>query len=351
LRIRSGLSLAIHKFFEAEDFIQIHTPILTSNDCEGAGEMFLVHPANAKISKLMQKKSIHDMEAAYFDQKVYLTVSGQLHLEAICNGLSQVYTFSPAFRAEMGRTRLHLAEFSMIEAEMAFLNGSNMEKLLEIQENLVKSSLEAILTSHRLDIENFIKLANHKRKKLDKNDAGGHLEHIEKVLNHKFIIMSYSEVMQVLMDKNAAGQKIPKYGENFGKENEMFLVEKYCNSIPVFIVDWPKSCKPFYARENPQNDSSGEPLVLASDLIFPQVGELSGGSLRENNYHILKKNIEIMGINEENLKWYLDLRSRGGAAPMGGFGLGFERLIQFMLQIYNIRDCVPFSRSPHNCRL
>lgn len=335
LKVRSAASWAFHDYFRRHDYLQIHTPILTSNDCEGAGEQFLVMPANESIAQSMKKETIEDLKSAYFDKRVFLSVSGQLHLEAVCNGISKVYTFSPAFRAEMGRTRRHLSEFSMIEAEVAFVQ--DIQQLLDLQEDLVKSCLKSILDTNQADIEYYLKLADLKMK-----TKAANLDHLHQVLNNKFVCMTYKEAFDIL-NKNQDKFQVPPDPENgLGKEHELFLVEDYCNHVPVFITEWPKHTKAFYARRLKDD------LVSACDLLFPSVGELSGGALREDNYEILKSNIEAQNI--QGLDWYLDLRS-SGAAPMAGFGLGFERFIQFILKAYNIRDTIPFSRRPHDCKM
>ena len=339
LRIRSATSHAIHDYFRRNDFVQIHTPILTSNDCEGGGELFQVLPANESISKKMKKKSVKDVKQAYFDCNAYLTVSGQLHLEAMCNGLKNVYTFSPAFRAEMGQTRRHLAEFSMIEAEVAFME--NIQSLLTLQESLIKETVRSVLDSHEADILNYLKLNSLKQKSKNqavKEDIG----HIEKILDNDFKVMTYDEAFTIVENANVQFETKPDRSEGLGKEHELYLVEQYCQNVPVFVIEWPKEIKSFYARRSTSNPNH----VQACDLLFPTVGELCGGSLREDDYKVLKENI----VDKEGLEWYLDLRA-SGAAPMGGFGLGFERLIQFMLKVNNIRDAIPFPRSPHSCKL
>ena len=340
LRIRSSLSKSIHDFFHEQNFVQIHTPILTANDCEGAGELFQVVPANDSISKKMKKPDVESLDQAYFDKKVFLTVSGQLHLEAMCNGLEQVYTFSPAFRAEMGRTRRHLCEFSMIEAEKIIFD-QDLDQLLKLQESLIKLSLAKTLDSHEGDVVNFLKLNSlkHKSKQVGNDDKS--LEHVEKVLKEPFIVMTYAEAFDILEANRQKFEVQPQFSHGLGKEHELFLVQ-HCHHVPVFVINWPKKTKAFYARQC--SDNAG--LVSAVDLLFPSVGELAGGSLREDKHEILQKNLEGL----KGLDWYLDLRCNG-AAPMGGFGLGFERLIQFLLKVYDIRDTVPFSRRPHECRL
>ena len=340
LDIRSSLTKGIHEYFWSKDYRLIQTPVLTSNDCEGAGEVFQVIPANKSISNKMKKEN-SSIDEAYFDKKVYLTVSGQVHLEAICNGKEKVYTFGPAFRAEMSRTRRHLSEFTMVEAEAAFMD--NIEDLLYLQEDLIKTSLKGIVESNYKDIEFYFQQQELQSKKSPKTKINQDIfNHVTKVLDNNFIVMPYKEAFDILEACNEKFQEKPKRFEGLGKEHELYLVEKHCNNVPVFIIDWPKETKAFYARQKTDE------IVSACDLLFPSVGELCGGSLREDNYDILKANIEKHNV--EGLDWYLDLRC-SGAAPSGGFGLGFERLLQFLLKIYNIRDTIPFSRRPHDCKL
>ena len=341
LRIRSRLSKSIHDYFHDNDYVQIHTPILTSNDCEGAGELFQVSPANKDISVKMKNNNVADLDEAYFNKKAFLTVSGQLHLEAMCNGLEQVYTFHPAFRAEMGRTRRHLCEFSMIEAEKIIYND-DLDQLLQLQESMIKRALQSTMDTHVGDIVNFLKL-NSLKHKSKKNEIDQSIGHVEKVLKEPFKVLSYKEAFDILEKHQDEFETRPDRAKGLGKEHEIFLVE-HCDRVPIFVINWPKATKAFYARQCSDN----EDLVSAVDLLFPNVGEMAGGSLREHNYDVLKNNIDSAGI--EGMEWYLDLR-QNGAAPMGGFGLGFERLVQFVLKVYNIRDAVPFPRRPHECRL
>lgn len=337
LRIRSSLSQKIHQHFHQNGYIQIDAPILTSNDCEGAGEQFKVIPANDKIALKMQKRPDQNLDLTYFDRLAYLTVSSQLHLEAICNGIEKVYTFNSAFRAEMGRTTRHLSEFSMIEAEVGFLYS--IEDLLQIQENLIKKSVEGLLESNQEEVEHYLKLNDlkYKTKMAD-------LDHLHKILRSNFVIMTYKEAFEALDRVKKKFQTQPDQSKGLGKEHEIYLVEDYCDQVPVFVIDWPKETKAFYCRRKPSNNT----LVSACDLLFPKVGELSGGSLRENDYDTLQKNIDNLNIT--GLDWYLDLR-QSGASPTGGFGVGFERLLQFILKANNIRDTIPFPRRPHDCRL
>lgn len=340
LRVRSSLLKAVHEFFHNEHFVHVSTPTLTSSDCEGAGEVFMVLPNSVDTVKAMKKESVETDEEAYFDQKVYLTVSGQLHLEAVCNGLSRVYTTSQAFRAELGKSRRHLSEFTMVEAEVAFAN--DLESILAMQERLVKSSIHDVLTNNLEDVQTYLML-NSVKQKGKKKGLQKDTDFLYSVLEKPFVTMTYQEAMDALQKANNNFKSNP--GCSLGKEHELYLVEDFCNNTPVFVVDWPVNTKPFYARQK----QCGQ-LVDAADLLFPDVGELSGGSLREHRVDVLEQAILKSGANLNNLQWYLDMRSCG-AAPMGGFGVGFDRLVQFILKVNNIRDAVPFSRVPHSCRL
>ena len=292
--------------------------------------------------------------SSYFNKNVYLTVSGQLHLEAMCNGISRVYNFSPAFRAESGRSRRHLSEFWMVEAEVGFAHDLKTD-VVDLVEALIKQTLCSVLESNSDDLETFAKL-NHE------NNLTKHTTDLELIraiadLNNPFVVMTYKEAMDILLKHESEFRTRPKYGEGFGNEHELYLVEKYCNNVPIHVIDWPKSTKPFYSRLKDSDISSneGEELVSAVDLLFPKIGELCGGALREHRYDILKNRMEECATTDNKLfhtlQWYLNLRRIGGAAPMGGFGMGFDRLVQFILGINNIRDAMPFPRTPHKCRL
>ena len=318
LRLRNNLSINIRNYFHQNEFLEISTPILTSNDCEGAGEVFKVEPDNPKIIQQMRNNDEND-DVVYFNKKVYLTVSAQLHLEAICNGIERVYTFNPSFRAEMGRTRRHLSEFIMIEAEIAFLDSVN--ELMSVMESLVKSSFESVLsdTYTAVDEERVQLLSN--------------------CLKNDFLIVTYDEIMKRLCQCPNQFQVIPKIGASLGKEHELYITDNYAGNKPVFVTEFPQHLSPFYCR------SGG-----GVDCLLPGIGEVIGGSLRERDPEILTNNIQKLGIPLDSIGWYLDLR-KNGSAPTGGFGLGFERLVQFITGIPNIQDTIPFPRNPHNCIL
>lgn len=316
LRLRHAAIVAIHQYLNKNGYINIQTPILTSNDCEGAGEVFKVLPDNSALLKSMAKDNLSSDEA-YFDKKTFLTVSGQLHLEAAAHALKKVYCFGPTFRAENSKSRFHLSEFYMLEIEEAFLE--NLEDLLDIVEQLIINVTKSLLEEHIDDIENCTE------KKIDHSWTG-----------KKFIRIPFSEAVDILGNKL---NKVISKG-SLTKEHELALTE-YFGHMPVFVTNWPKAEKPFYMKEIDSNN------VAAFDLLTPQIGELVGGSLREDNYEKLKSKIPF---NQSHLDWYLDLRKFGNV-PTGGFGLGFERYIQFILGIDNIKDSIPFPRWPHNCSL
>lgn len=360
LRIRSTATQAIHDFFQKRKFVHIHTPLLTASDCEGAGEVFSVKPAsiqrqptNTEDASNRQEKDQHAGEALYFDRDVYLTVSGQLHLEAICNGISRVYNFSPVFRAESGRSRKHLSEFWMVEAEVGFAYDLKID-VIDLLESLVKQTICAVLENNSADLATFAEL--NQKNKLSKHSTDVELLNAIADIHKSFVTMTYQEAIEILLKHENEFQSKPRYGESFGNEHELFLVEKHCNNIPVHIVDWPVSTKPFYSRlkSSDFDSAENEQLVSAVDLLFPKVGELCGGALREYRHDILLRRMNQCdndGKLLNTLQWYLDLRNVGGASPTGGFGMGFDRLIQFILGINNIRDAMPFPRTPHKCRL
>ncbi|XP_050308306.1 probable asparagine--tRNA ligase, mitochondrial [Anthonomus grandis grandis] len=317
LRIRHAATLAIHQYLDKNGYFNIHTPIITSNDCEGAGEIFKVMPDNEQLKKSMVKEN-QPLDSAYFDGKAYLTVSGQLHLEAAAHSLNKVYCFGPTFRAENSRSRLHLSEFYMLELEQAFME--KLDDLLDIVEDLVKNVTTVLLQNNQGDIEMC------RGKKLD-----------DSWVNKEFVRIQHSEALDILTNKL---NKVVKPNVGISKEHELALTE-YFENVPVFVTNWPLEEKPFYMKGISNNK------VAAFDLLAPNIGEIAGGSLRENDYDQLKSKISS---SNPHLEWYLDLR-KFGSVPTGGFGLGFERYIQFILGIDSIKDCIPFPRWPHNCSL
>lgn len=322
LRIRSATVNAIHNFFTQEKYVNIHTPILTSNDCEGAGEIFKVLPDCATLLKSMAKDGV-PIEQSFFDNKAFLSVSGQLHLEAAVHGLSKVYSFGPTFRAENSKSRLHLSEFYMLETEIAFID--RIEHLLDNVEKLIKSVTNTILET----LEDDVKICQTNNLNVS-------------WLNKAFEIITFDDANQIVTKNLDKFTGRPNSNGGFSKEQELFLVNHFGN-VPVFVINWPKKFKPFYMKESKSDNTK----VLAFDLLVPNVGELVGGSLRENNIDKLRNSIPDEIIN---LDWYLELR-KFGSVPTGGYGLGFERYLMFLLGIENIKDVIPFPRWPHNCSL
>ncbi|XP_048453774.1 probable asparagine--tRNA ligase, mitochondrial isoform X2 [Rhincodon typus] len=315
LRIRSEASTAIHSFFKSNGFVHIHTPIITSNDCEGAGELFQIEPASKTAEK-------HD-NTHFFDVPSFLTVSGQLHLEVMTGAFTQVYAFGPTFRAENSQTRRHLAEFYMVEAELAFTES--LKDIMEVMENLFKITTSHILSNCPDDVELF-----------HKNVAPGQKERMEQMLKNSFQVLSYTEAIDILQRSTETFKFEPKWGCDLQTEHENCLV-RHCGNIPVFVVNYPYDIKPFYARDNQDHPQH---TVAAVDLLVPGVGELCGGSLREERLDLL----------QSRLKEYEELR-QFGSVPHGGFGLGFERYLQCILGVENIKDVIPFPRFSHSCLL
>ena len=315
-RVRSTMSLAIHEFFQSHGFIYLHTPIITTSDCEGAGEMF-------RVTTL--EPGQEDFEKDFFGCKTNLTVSGQLEAEAYACALGRVYTFGPTFRAENSNTPRHLAEFWMVEPEMAFCDLTDDANLAE---EFLKYIFQAILERCREDMEFF-------NKWIDKNV----IERLENVVQSEFVRMSYTDAMEILKKANRDWQFPPEWGKDIQTEHERFLTEETFNK-PVIITDYPASIKPFYMRVNDDGKT-----VAAMDVLVPKIGEIIGGSQREERLDVLISRMESLGMNPDDYWWYLDLR-RYGTVPHAGFGLGFERTILFATGMSNIRDVIPFPRTP-----
>ncbi|XP_054979041.1 probable asparagine--tRNA ligase, mitochondrial [Sorex araneus] len=322
LRVRSEATAAIHSFFKESGFVHIHTPIITSNDCEGAGELFQVEP-----SSKMQVP-----EENFFNVPAFLTVSGQLHLEVMSGAFTQVFTFGPTFRAENSQSRRHLAEFYMVEAEISFVES--LQDLMQVMEGLFKTATMTVLSKCPEDVElchRFI--------------APGQKDRLEHMLKNNFLIISYTEAVEILKRASQDFTFPPKWGADLHTEHEKYLV-KHCGDVPVFVVNYPLTLKPFYMRDN---GDGPPPTVAAVDLLVPGVGELFGGSLREERPHFLEQQLARLGLTE-TYQWYLDLR-RFGSVPHGGFGMGFERYLQCILGVDNIKDVIPFPRFTHSCLL
>ncbi len=344
MRIRSELSFAIHQFFHDKGFYHINTPIITGSDSEGAGEIFRVSVLNPKNPPVDHVGEV-DFKQDFFGKQTYLTVSGQLEAETYAQGLGNVYTFGPTFRAENSNTSRHLAEFWMIEPEMAFYE---LEDNMDLSEEFIKYTLKYILEKCKKDLS-FLdqRLANEeKTKSQNQRSQMGLLEKINFVVNNEFKRVTYTEAIDILKNSKLNKKKkfdylVDKWGAEIQSEHERYLVEKHFNT-PVILYDYPAKIKSFYMRMN-----DDQKTVRAMDVLFPGVGEIVGGSQREERLNVLEKRIEEMGIDAEELWWYLDLR-RFGTTPHSGFGLGFERLVLFATGMSNIRDVIPFPRTPQN---
>ena len=344
MRIRSEVSYAIHKFFNENNFYYVHTPIITGSDAEGAGEMFRVTTLNLnKVPKDSDGKI--DFTKDFFSKETNLTVSGQLEAESMALGLGKVYTFGPTFRAENSNTSRHLAEFWMIEPEMAFYE---LDDNINLAEEFIKYIIKYVYDKCKNEI---IFLSNRLMKEeqnIPKNERSelSLEERINFVINNKFVRITYTEAYEIL--KNSKPNKKGKFkypldnwGIDFQSEHERFLVEKHFKS-PVVVYDYPSKIKAFYMRMNDDNKT-----VRAMDILFPGIGEIVGGSQREERIDVLKDRIKSLNIDEKELWWYLDLR-KFGTVKHSGFGLGLERLILFITGMSNIRDVIPFPRTPKN---
>ena len=344
MRLRSSLSFAIHKFFNEKGFYYVHTPIITGSDAEGAGEQFRVTTLNPKNPELNSSKNV-DFKKDFFGKETKLTVSGQLEAEAYAMSLGKVYTFGPTFRAENSNTSRHLSEFWMIEPEAAFIdiNGN-----MDLAENFLKYILEDITNNNKSELK-FLesRLIDEEKRKPEKDRSEMSLiEKINFVIKNKFKRITYSEAIDILRDSKPNRKKkfeyiIKDWGCDLQSEHEKFLVEKHFK-CPVIIYNYPASIKSFYMRLNDDDKT-----VRAMDILFPGIGEIVGGSQREERANVLKKRMREIGIDEKELWWYNDLR-KFGTAIHSGFGLGFERLVMFATGMSNIRDVIPFPRTPQN---
>ena len=344
MRVRSKLAFAVHQYFNEQGFFYMHTPIITGSDAEGAGEMFRVSTLDPKNPPLNEEGNI-DHKEDFFGKETNLTVSGQLEGETYAMGLGKIYTFGPTFRAENSNTSRHLAEFWMIEPEMAFYD---LEDNMELAEDFIKYTISYVLEHCKEDLE-FLEnrlLDEEKTKPQNERSPMPLIEKLRFVVDNEFKRVSYTEAIDVLKNSKANKKKRFKYpvdewGIDLQSEHERYLVEKHFNA-PVILYNYPANIKAFYMRLN-----DDEKTVRAMDVLFPGIGEIVGGSQREERLDVLKKKMEVLGIDEEELYWYLDLR-RFGSAVHSGFGLGFERLVLFASGMGNIRDVIPYPRTPQN---
>nr|WP_295869065.1 asparagine--tRNA ligase [uncultured Chitinophaga sp.] len=341
-RIRHSLAFAVHKFFNDRGFVYLHTPIVTASDAEGAGEMFRVTTLDMKNPPRTDAGEI-DYKEDFFGRSTNLTVSGQLEGELGAMAFGEIYTFGPTFRAENSNTARHLAEFWMIEPEMAFYA---LEDNMDLAEAFIKSLISHILEHNREDLDFLAtRLAEEeKQKPQQERSEMGLIEKLEFVLHNEFVRITYTEAIDILKDSKPNKNKkfqylIEGWGADLQSEHERYLVEKHFKK-PVILTDYPKEIKSFYMKLNDDNKT-----VRAMDILFPGIGEIVGGSQREEDYDKLVQRMQDMHVPVEELSWYLDTR-RFGTAPHAGFGLGFERMMLFVTGMTNIRDVIPFPRTP-----
>ena len=344
MRVRSALAFAVHQFFRNEGFYYVNTPIITGSDAEGAGEMFRVTTLDPKNPPLGEDQAV-DYRQDFFAKETNLTVSGQLEAETYAMGLGNVYTFGPTFRAENSNTTRHLAEFWMIEPEMAFYD---LNDNMDLAEAFIKNILQYILDHCKEDLAFLDERLTQEEKNKPQVERSemGLLEKIQFVVANEFKRISYTEAIEILRNSKPNKKKkfkfpVNEWGVDLQSEHERFLVEKHFK-CPVVLFDYPAQIKAFYMRLN-----EDQKTVRAMDILFPGIGEMVGGSQREERLDVLQERIEAQGIDAAELDWYLDLR-RFGTAPHAGFGLGFERLVQFSTGMGNIRDVIPFPRTPQN---
>ena len=325
-RVRSVAAHAIHEYFQSNNYVYFHSPIITGADCEGSGQMFKVTTLDMNNLPLGEDKKV-DFKKDLFGKQTYITGSGQLHGETFALAYKKIYTFGPTMRTENSNTKTHANEFWMIEPEIAFCD---MNGIMEIEEEMLKFIIKYVMERCSLEIDFF-----------DKFVEKGLKDKLNKVLNSKFVRITHHDAITLLKEAKVDFEFKPEYGEDIAKEHEKYITEHF--NGPVFITDWPKDIKAFYMKLNDDNET-----VAAVDLEVPGSGELIGGSQREDDYDKLINRMKEMNIPLENLDWYTNLRRFGGCYH-AGFGLGFERLIMYLTGIENIRDVIPYPRTPNNC--
>ena len=323
-KVRSVAAYAIHKYFQENNYVYVHTPLITASDCEGAGEMFQV--TTLDLNKIAETGKV-DYSKDFFGKPTALTVSGQLQGETFAMAYKKIYTFGPTFRAENSNTKTHASEFWMIEPEIAFcdLNGD-----MDVMEGMLKYVVKYVLDNCQTEMELF-----------DKFVEKGLIEKLTKLVNSHFTRIKHHDVITILKEAKVDWEFAPEYGEDIAKEHEKYITEHF--NGPVFITDWPKDIKAFYMKQNPDGAT-----VAAVDLEVPGAGELMGGSQREENYEKLIQRMKELNMPEEGMDWYLNLRKFVGCVH-SGFGMGFERLLIYLTGVENIRDVIPYPRTPNNC--
>jgi asparaginyl-tRNA synthetase len=325
-RIRSVAAMAIHKYFQDRGYLYVHTPLITCADCEGSDQMFKITTLNMNDLPLGEDGKVNFKEDLFAKQS-FITGSGQLHGETFAMAYSDIYTFGPTFRTENSNTKTHANEFWMIEPEMAFCD---LEGLMDIEEEMLKYVVKYVMDECKLEIDF-----------CDKFVEKGLKAKLNNLLESKFVRISHHDVVDLLKNANVKWEFLPSYEDDIAKEHEKYIVEHF--NGPVFIKDWPKDIKAYYMKLNPDGQT-----VAAVDLVVPGSGELMGGSQREENLEVLLERMEQLGVDKEGIDWYLDTRRYGGCVH-SGFGMGFERLLIYLTGVENIRDVIPFYRTPGNC--
>lgn len=325
-RIRSVAAYAIHSYFQERGYVYVHTPLITCADCEGSDQMFKITTLNVNDLPY-EKDGKVDFSKDLFGKQAFITGSGQLQGETFAMAFADIYTFGPTFRTENSNTKTHANEFWMIEPEMAFCD---LEGLMDIEEEMLKYVVKYVYENCKEEIEF-----------CDKFVEKGLINKIEALLNSNFVRISHKEVVDILKNANVKWEFEPSYDDDIAKEHERFITEHF--NGPVFITNWPKDIKAYYMKVNPDNKT-----VAAVDLVVPGAGELMGGSQREENLDKLLERMEEMHVDKTGIDWYLDTRRYGGCVH-SGFGMGFERLIMYLTGVENIRDVIPFPRTPKNC--
>jgi asparaginyl-tRNA synthetase len=327
-RVRNCLSQAVHRFFHEQGYFWISTPIITASDTEGAGEMFRVSTLDMMNIPHDEQGNV-DYKEDFFGKETFLTVSGQLNVETYCTAMSKVYTFGPTFRAENSNTSRHLAEFWMIEPEVAF---ADLATIAQLAEDLLKYVFKAVLEERLDDMTFFAQRVNKEV-----------ITRLENVVNSEFVRMNYTDAVEILKNSGKNFEFPVEWGVDLSSEHERYLAEEHVGA-PIIMQNYPKDIKAFYMRINDDNKT-----VAAMDILAPGIGEIIGGSQREERLDVFDRRLEEMGLNQEDYAWYRDLR-RYGTVPHAGFGLGFERLVAYVTGMQNVRDVIPFPRTPGNAQ-
>ncbi|MBE6136832.1 MAG: asparagine--tRNA ligase [Erysipelotrichaceae bacterium] len=326
-RIRSVAAMAIHAYFQERGYVYVHTPLITCADCEGSDQMFKITTLNMQNPPLNEDKTV-DFSKDLFGKQSFITGSGQLHGETYAMAFGDIYTFGPTFRSENSNTQTHANEFWMIEPEMAFCD---LEGLMDIEEEMLKYVIKYVMDNCPSEIDF-----------CDQFVEKGLKDKLSNILSSSFTRISHHDIVDLLLKSDRKWEFKPSYEDDIAKEHEKFITEHF--NGPVFITNWPKDIKAWYMKLNPDGKT-----VAAVDLVVPQAGELMGGSQREENLDVLLERMEQLGVEKDGVDWYLDTRRFGGCVH-SGFGMGFERLIMYLTGVENIRDVIPFPRTPKNCK-